>query len=149
MRIVLHSTRVAVALVAAIVLVSHARAEMCTKPSDCTVGEFGGIPVCTKSSIFGITLFFGTCSRPGACNTDTECRNGASCLLGVCQLPANSPGGSSSGSGTGIPGEGRHCIPPDGSKPNSWAQDKNGKPLGACPNGTRCNQNGICVRLET
>ena len=148
MRFVLQSTRVAVVLAAALVLASPARAEMCTKPSDCTVGEFGGIPVCTHSKIFGITLWFGTCSAPGACNTDSECRNGASCTLGSCQRPASS-GGSSSGTGSGIPGEGRHCIPADGSKPNSWAEDKFGKPLGACPQGTRCNQNGICVRLET
>ena len=147
MRIILQSTRLAVALAAALVLASPARAEMCTKPSDCTVGEFGGVPVCTKSKIFGITLFFGTCSAPGACNTDSECRNGASCTLGSCQRPASS--GGSSGGGTGIPGEGRHCMPADGSKPDDWAKDKFGKPLGACPSGTRCNQNGICVRLET
>ena len=26
---------------------------------------------------------------------------------------------------------------------------KSGKPLGACPQGTRCNEHGFCIRLET
>lgn len=145
-----HLTAVRVMLVAAFALAlsGPAHAEMCLRASDCTVGQFGGIPSCTKSKLFGWELFFGTCSRPGACNSDAECRGGATCRDGTCQLPSGGAAGGST-TGTGVPGEGRHCMPANGSKPADWAQDKFGKPLGACPTGTRCNDNGICVRLET
>ena len=140
--------RLALAAGFAVALSGPAHAEMCLRASDCTVGQFGGIPSCTKSKLFGWELFFGTCSAPGACNSDAECARGAACLNGACQLPDSGTAGGGS-KGTGLPGEGRHCIPPDGSKPSSWAEDKFGKPLGACPQGTRCSNNGICVRLET
>jgi len=40
-------------------------------------------------------------------------------------------------------------MPADGSKPPDRAKDAFGKPLGACPQGTRCNEHGYCVRLQT
>ena len=141
--------RVVLAAGLALALSGAAHAEMCLRASDCTVGQFGGVPNCTKSKLFGWELFFGTCSAPGACNSDAECTRGASCLNGSCQLPEGGAAGGGSGKGTGLPGEGRHCMPANGSKPADWAQDKFGKPLGACPSGTRCNDNGICVRLES
>jgi hypothetical protein len=137
--------------VVALVFAGAAHAEMCLRAADCTVSQFGGVPSCTKSKLFGIELFFGTCSAPGACNSNAECRTGASCTLGSCQ-PTVAPGADSQGGGdkgTGVPGEGRHCMPADGSKPADWAQDRFGKPLGACPAGTRCNERGFCVRLES
>jgi len=36
----------------------------------------------------------------------------------------------------------------DGPKPPDRAKDTFGKPLGACPQGMRCNEHGYCVRLE-
>ena len=147
---VFRSVRAAVVLLAALSFAPSALAVLCFRDADCPTGDFGGIRECTKQKAFGADLFFGNCVRPGACNTDSNCNAGAACILGTCQLPGGSQGsGGSSGSGTGIPGEGRHCMPADGSKPDDWAKDKFGKPLGACPKGTRCNSNGLCVRLET
>ena len=40
-------------------------------------------------------------------------------------------------------------MPADASKPPDWTKDTLGKPLGACPQGTRCDEYGYCVRLET
>ena len=40
-------------------------------------------------------------------------------------------------------------MPADGPKPPDRAKDTFGKPLGARPQGTRCNEHGYCVRLET
>ena len=143
------SLRVALALVTALVIAAPASAVVCFRDDDCIAGEFGGIRECTKAKVFGADMFFGNCVRPGACNQSSECNPGASCINGTCQPPAGTGGSSGSGKGTGISGEGRHCMPADGSKPADWARDKFGKPLGACPTGTRCNSNGICVRLET
>lgn len=39
-------------------------------------------------------------------------------------------------------------LPADGSKPPDWARDEHGKPLGACPQGTSCSNQGYCRRLE-
>lgn len=146
------SIRVAFALVVALVVATPASAVVCFRDDDCAAGQFGGIRECTKSKVFGVDMFFGTCVRPGACNQNSECNPGASCINGTCLQPGAGAGGSSgsgSGSGTGTSGEGRRCMPADGSKPADWAKDKFGKPLGACPTGTRCNNNGFCVRLET
>lgn len=128
-------------------------AAVCFSDSDCTTTPFGGIRDCVKTKVFGVELFFGTCSRPGACNSGRDCFPGAVCDLGTCQQGGAAPAGPAPGSGTpagsGSSGEGRRCMPADGSKPADWAKDSFGKPLGACPAGTRCNEHGLCVRLET
>ena len=101
--------------------------------------------------------------RATFCNTDGDCRNNTLCLLGQCQAGCRTdsdcvsprhcdnstcvmPSGPASG---GIPGEGRKCMPRDGSKPPNWAVDDKGKPLGACPAGTSCSNQGFCRKLET
>jgi hypothetical protein len=98
------------------------------------------------------------------CNVDTDCKGGTLCRTGRCQAVCQSNtdclqvGGSCTNSlcktaspspapGT-IPGEGRKCMPADGSKPADWAKDSHGKPLGACPQGTSCNNQGYCMRLQ-
>ena len=145
-----HSIRAAAALALALAFPPLAHAVLCFQTSDCPTGEFGGIRECTKQKAFGVDLFFGNCVRPGACNVDGHCNQGAACISGTCMRPGGDSGtGGGSSGGRGIPGEGRHCMPADGSKPHDWAVDKFGKPLGACPSGTRCNANGVCVRLET
>jgi hypothetical protein len=128
-----------------------AAAALCLSDADCATTPLGGIRDCVKSTVFGFELPFGTCSRAGVCNSGRDCIPGAVCELGTCQRPGDAPAGSGGGtpSGSGTPGEGRHCMPADGSKPADWAKDKFGKPLGACPQGTRCNEHGLCVRLET
>ena len=144
------SWRAAAVLALSLAFAPPAFAVLCFQSSDCPTGDFGGIRECTKQKAFGVDLFFGNCVRPGACNSDANCNRGASCINGTCLAPGGSTGsGGTSGSGKGVPGEGRHCMPSDGSKPDDWARDKFGKPLGACPSGTRCNANGVCVRLET
>ena len=86
--------------------------------------------------------------KAGACHPDAECTQGAACVTGVGQMTGGAAAGGGS-KGSAIPGEGRRCIPPDGSKLSSWAEEKSGRTLGACPQGTHCNNTGICVRLET
>lgn len=127
----------------------------CTTNASCAAGT-----TCQLSwSIFGIK--YRQCKAPPLCNTDSECVGGTLCLLGTCQVGCRSdrdcPAGgctnsqctvaSGTGTGSGIPGEGRHCMPADGSRPASWATDAHGKPLGACPAGTVCNPHGFCQKL--
>ncbi len=96
------------------------------------------------------------------CNADSECRNNTLCILGTCQEGCREDGDCASGRcvnarcetptvtpGGGVPGEGRKCMPADGSKPANWATDRNGKPLGACPRGTYCASTGFCRKLES
>jgi hypothetical protein len=90
----------------------------------------------------------GTICRNGrclaACQGNTDCiQVGGTCSNGLCRTASSSPG-----SGGGIPGEGRKCMPPDGSKPADWAKDAHGKPLGACPQGTSCSAQGYCRKLQ-
>jgi hypothetical protein len=139
---------------------------LCVSAGDCPRSPLGGAPSCGKSRVLGFELPVGTCGNPAACNTGADCVPQAQCMLGACQRPpgtcvvqadcdddercvarrceTNAPGG-----GSGVPGEGRRCMPANGSRPDDWAKDKHGKPLGACPGGTRCNANGWCVRPET
>ena len=100
--------------------------------------------------------------RPDPCNADRECTRGSLCLDGICQVGCRGDGDCPAasrcqnmqcttpspqpGAGT-IPGEGRKCNPPDGSRPPGWATDSHGKPLGACPQGTVCSNRGFCQRL--
>ena len=144
-----------------------AHAVLCMSNGDCPTTPLGGGRTCIKQQIFGVEMFWGNCTAPGACNSGRDCIPQAECRLGVCQRPAGTcaaetdcaddercssgrcEANAPSGPGKGIPGEGKRCMPADGSKPADWAKDRNGKPLGACPNGTRCNANGYCVRLET
>jgi hypothetical protein len=136
-------TAVAVALLCILLLGSQPAAAWdwgCTSNASCSVGT-----TCqTVWSIFGVT--YRTCKAPPLCNADSECRGGGRCINGVCQAAA--PPAPPSGPGTGIPGEGRKCMPRDGSKPPDWARDEHGKPLGACPQGTFCNDQGYCRKLE-
>ena len=130
-----------------------AAAALCLTDADCATTPLGGIRDCVKSTVFGFELPIGTCSRAGVCNSGRDCIPGAVCELGTCQRPGDASAESGSGgrtpSGSGTPGEGRHCMPAEGSRPADWAKDKSGKALGACPQGTRCNEHGYCVRLET
>ena len=82
---------------------------------------------------------------PSACRFDVDAV--AECDSTNSRLLDKATRGAPSGSGTS--GEGRHCMPADGPKPPVWAKDTFGKPLGACPQETRCNERGYCVRLET
>ena len=127
----------------------------CTTNASCAAGT-----TCQLSwSIFGVN--YRQCKAPPLCNADSECVGGTLCLLGTCQIGCRTdrdcPAGSCTnskctaatggGSSTpGIPGEGRHCMPADGSRPANWATDAHGKPLGACPAGTVCNPHGFCLR---
>ena len=133
----------------------------CTSNASCPMGT-----TCQRLwSFLGIT--YSACKAPPLCNTDSECIGGTLCLLGTCQVGCRTdrdcpvgpcensrctrpsrPVSGGSESGSGIPGEGRHCIPADGSRPNSWATDAHGKPLGRCPQGTVCNSNGFCEKLQ-
>jgi hypothetical protein len=111
----------------------------CTSNASCAEGT-----TCQSVwSILGIT--YRTCKAPPICNADSECQGGGRCVNGVCRAASSPP---PSGPGTGIPGEGRKCMPADGSKPPDWARDEHGKPLGACPQGTSCNNQGYCRKLE-
>ena len=161
-----HVLAAAFAVVALIATTPPAHAVLCTTNSDCPSTPLGGGRTCTKQHIFGIDVLgqllgarrvqlgrrlhpeaecrLGTCQRPpGVCAVESDCGDDERCAGGRCESTRPT------GGGTGIPGEGKRCMPADGSKPADWAKDKNGKPLGACPSGTRCNANGICVRLET
>jgi hypothetical protein len=156
-----------VLLIAACLPATAHAVTFCLSASDCPRTPLGGAPSCGKSKVLGVELPVGTCGNPAACNSGADCIAQAQCVLGACQRP---PGtcvvqqdclddercvarrcevNTGPGAGTAIPGEGKRCMPHDGSKPDDWAKDKNGKPLGACPSGTRCNPNGWCVRLET
>ena len=89
----------------------------------------------------------GTLCRNGrcqaACRNNSDCAQvGGECLNSLCVVASSSP------TPVGIPGEGRKCMPRDGSKPPGWATDAHGKPLGACPQGTFCSDQGYCRRLE-
>lgn len=160
-----HRTRfapiVAALLFAALATMSQsAAAKSCSTNTDCTGGQ-------TCQTTLDLWIYkFRECKNT-LCNSDVDCRNGTLCLLGMCQAgcrndndcgagqsctnavcrnrsgPAPSPG-----AGT-VPGEGRKCMPADGSKPPDWAKDANGKPLGACPAGTSCSSVGFCRKLET
>lgn len=87
-----------------------------------------------------------TCKNGGCqgCNSSSDCPDGNVCTKGRCvpQTPQPHPA-----AGT-VPGEGRKCMPANGSKPPDWALDSHGKPLGACPPGTVCSPTGYCVKLE-
>lgn len=139
------------------VLMAPAPAEAtCRTNADCVLGDS-----CVVTLDLWI-LKFRDC-RPTACNQDADCVGGTICLLGRCQNACRNDAGCAANAqcadfqcktpeprpspGT-IPGEGRKCIPPDGSKPTGWATDANGKPLGACPRGTACSNRGYCQRLE-
>ena len=80
------------------------------------------------------------CCQVG-CRGDGDCPAASRCQNMQCTTPSPQPG-----VGT-IPGEGRKCNPPDGSRPPGWATDSHGKPLGACPQGTVCSNRGFCQRL--
>jgi hypothetical protein len=125
----------------------------CTNNTGCAAGT-----TCQLVWSF-LGVKYRTCKAPPLCNTDAECRGGTRCLSGVCQAgcrtDADCPAGrcqnstcvtATGGGGGGGVAEGRHCIPPDGSKPNSWATDSHGKPLGPCPTGTTCNNQGFCTK---
>ena len=120
-----------------------AAAKGCSANSDCS----GGSTCQTWLDLWIVK--FKEC-RATFCNQDSECRNDTKCLLGQCQPPAPPPSSGSTTPAPGsIPGEGKHCMPADGSKPADWAKDENGKPLGACPAGTSCSPQGFCRKLQT
>lgn len=158
--------RVFLAAAVAIVATSwsaDALAQLCTSNAQCPTTPLGGGRDCVPQRIFGVAMPWGNCAAADACNTGSDCIPQAVCDLGKCRRPrgtcvtegdcaddercaagrceANAP----TGTGTGTPGTGKRCMPADGSKPSGWAQDKHGKPLGACPAGTACNQHGYCV----
>jgi hypothetical protein len=166
------SRRFALAIASAVALLALAmpaevRAELCLSNADCPSSPLGGGRTCVRQTVVGLGMFWGNCTVRNACNTGRECIPGAECRDGVCQRPAGTcvlesdcaddqrcSGGRCestrpSGGGTGMSGEGRRCMPANGSKPAGWAQDRSGKPLGACPSGTQCNPQGYCVRLAT
>ena len=153
--------RVGLALVAAALLgtlliaPTPAHAKFCSLSSECAPGA---------SCVSRWNFFFFQLKecKPDPCNTDSGCTRGSLCLDGICQVgcrgdsdcpaanrctnmqcvaPSPQPA-----AGT-IPGEGRKCNPPDGSRPPGWATDAHGKPLGACPQGTVCSNRGFCQRL--
>jgi hypothetical protein len=126
----------------------------CKQNTDCAAGE-----ACTERLNLFVVRF--TACRPIPCNSDVDCDGATLCQGGVCSTACNAatdckPGFTCSNAMCkatpqtpvpgGIPGEGRKCNPPDGSKPADWALDSNGKPLGACPQGTACNHNGFCQK---
>jgi hypothetical protein len=94
-----------------------------------------------KGCAGGTTCQLGQCTN--TCTSDSNCRTGFNCTNGTCKAPAQAPAPGA------VPGEGRKCNPPNGSKPADWALDSNGKPLGACAQGTTCSNNGFCVKLPT
>lgn len=123
----------------------------CTTNASCPAGT-----TCQLSWSF-LGFKYRVCKAPPLCNADGECAGGTLCLNGVCQVgcrtDSDCPLGRCEGSrcttptgGGGIAGEGRHCMPADGSRPPGWATDDRGKPLGACPAGTSCNSRGFCMR---
>lgn len=141
-------------------LSTPATAASCSRNADCTGGQ-------TCQTVLDLFFFQWKSCKNTLCNTDGDCRNGTLCLLGMCQVGCRNSndcaagrqcvnaacvgtGNPSPGSGKGfIEGEGRQCMPADGSKPPDWARDSHGKPLGACPTGTSCSSTGFCRRLET
>ena len=150
---------VVVALMGILLMIPPAASALdfgCTSNASCSAGTTCQLLV----SIFGVNLR--VCKAPPLCNTDGECVGGTLCLNGVCQVGCRNDGdcpaggctnfkctvatGGGGGGGSAFPGEGRHCVPPDGSRPANWATDAHGKPLGACPTGTFCNQHGFCIR---
>lgn len=135
-----------------------AAAKGCSDNGDCSGGS-------TCQTWLDLWIFKLKECRATFCNTDGDCRNNTLCLLGQCQAGCRSdsdctapkhcvssacmnPSGQAPAAGS-IPGEGRKCAPPDGSKPPDWAVDDKGKPLGACPAGTSCSPQGFCRRLQT
>ena len=128
----------------------------CTTSAECTGGN-------TCVVVLDLWLLKWKECRITLCNVDDECRAGTLCLLGTCQVgcrgdndcPAQATCNNAQctnpspkpGAGT-IAGEGRKCMPADGSRPAGWATDSRGKPLGACPQGTSCSSRGYCQRLE-
>lgn len=151
---------VVVALLSSLLLAPQAAAAWdlgCTSNAPCVAGT-----TCQLVwSFLGIN--YRTCKSPPLCNADSECKGGALCLLGTCQVGCRNDGDCAAGScvdsqckvppsgssGPGVPGEGRHCNPTDGSRPPDWATDEHGKPLGACPTGTTCNIHGFCIKPQT
>lgn len=148
---------VTVALVGTLLMAPPpAEAATCSTNADCDPGN-------TCAVRFDFFFFKWKECRRTPCNTDGDCRGGTLCLLGTCQAGCRSesdcPAGTSCSNslctaprphptaGT-IPGEGRKCMPADGSRPPGWATDSHGKPLGACPQGTTCSSRGYCQRLE-
>lgn len=126
----------------------------CHQNSECAAGS-----TCTET--FDLFLVRWTACRSTPCNSDAGCAAGTTCQLGACSAACRNDGSCRSGfhcasamcvanpqtpAPGSIAGEGRKCNPPDGSKPANWALDSNGKPLGACPQGTTCNQNGFCQK---
>src|SRR5688572_20294726 len=124
-----------------------ADAASCRRNADCGAGD-----TCVVTWDF---FFFKLREcRATPCNADRECTGGTLCLLGTCQTGCRADSDCPAGNrctnsqcvaptqqpppGT-IPGEGRKCNPPDGSRPPGWATDSHGKPLGACPQGTVCS----------
>jgi len=149
---------VAVALLGVLLMIppaASAQAFGCTGNAGCPAGT-----TCQLSwSFLGIT--YRACKAPPLCNADSECAGGTLCLNGTCQVGCRNDGDCPvgrcenskcttppppPGGGGSIPGEGRHCMPADGSRPPGWATDAHGKPLGACPAGTACNSHGFCMR---
>lgn len=129
-----------------------AAAQGCSLNADCSAGD-----TCVPK--FGILWFWKEC-RFTLCNVDTNCTGGTLCLNGRCQVGCRTNSDCASnncvnseckvkgGPVTSVPGEGRKCMPKDGSRPPGWATDANGKPLGACPKGTSCSDKGFCRKLE-
>lgn len=131
-------------------------AQSCSTNADCGPGN-------TCAVKFDFWFFKWKECRRTPCNTDGDCGGGTLCLLGTCQVgcrgEADCPAGSSCNNamctapsqqpaaGT-VAGEGRKCMPADGSRPPGWATDSHGKPLGACPQGTICSSRGYCQKLQ-
>ncbi|MCC6379102.1 MAG: hypothetical protein IT519_09820 [Burkholderiales bacterium] len=143
-----------------------APAQLCTSDAQCPTTPLGGGRDCVPQTLFGLTMPWGNCAAADACNTGRDCIPQAVCDLGKCARPRGAcafesdcaddercaaghcePNRPAASGGSGIPGTGKRCMPPDGSKPSGWAQDKHGKPLGACPSGTQCSQHGYCAEL--
>ena len=145
---------VTVALLAVLLLPSPALARSCSVNADCPPGAS-----CIVK--WNFIIFKIRDCKPDPCNADRECTRGSLCLDGICQIGCRNDGDCPApgrcqnqqcttptpqpGAGT-IPGEGRKCNPPDGSRPPGWATDSHGKPLGACPQGTVCSNTGFCQR---
>jgi hypothetical protein len=153
-------SRVGFALMAVVLLgillvaPTPAYAQSCSTNAECAAGN-----TCAVKWNF---LFFKIREcQPTRCNVDGDCTGGTLCLLGVCRVGCRSESDCPAGNlctnsqcvaptqhpppGT-IPGEGRKCNPPDGSRPPGWATDSHGKALGACPQGTVCSNRGFCQK---